>query len=411
MSLAGKKVLVGMTGGIACYKVPYLVRALGKAEVEVRVIMTEAATKLITPLTMETVSRHQVYTAMFAEREFVGTRHIDLANWADLVVVAPATANFLGKIASGISDDLLTTVICASTKPIMVAPAMNPGMWDNPITQRNFQTLKDLGYSFVGPAEGEMAEKQFGVGRMVEPQELFESVTRFLEGGSKKKLLAGRKVLVTAGPCREPIDPVRYISNRSSGKMGYAIAQAAHALGAQVTLISGPVSLSAPRGVCVIRVERTAEMHKAVTEQFPQTDLLVMAAAPSDFTPSNPADSKMKRTSEARQLTLEPTSDILKAVAGIKKSGQFVIGFAVETDNDEQNAIKKLTEKQLDLIVVNNPKTAGAAFNHDTNQVTIIGSDRQADHWPLMSKGEVAQRLLERAAIILSAAPSVAKTR
>jgi phosphopantothenoylcysteine decarboxylase / phosphopantothenate---cysteine ligase len=398
MSLDGKKVLVGLTGGIACYKVPYLVRALGKQGVEVRVMMTESATKLITPLTMETVSRHQVYTSMFSEREFVGTRHIDLANWGDLVVIAPATANFLGKIASGISDDLLTTVVCASTKPVMIAPAMNPGMWHNPITQRNYSTLKEFGYRFVGPAEGEMAERQFGMGRMVEPAELFDAVKAFFEDDSKKKLLSGRKILVTAGPCREPIDPVRYISNRSSGKMGYAIAEAAVELGAEVTLVSGPTSLSAPTRVKMVPVERTAEMRDAVVREFGNCDCLVMAAAPSDFTPAHQADQKLKRTDQNLQITLEPTADILKGIAGKKRQGQIVVGFAVETQNDEANARRKLSDKHLDLIVLNNPTVAGAAFDHDTNQVILIAPDERPESWPLMSKREVAGKLLARIA-------------
>ncbi len=411
MSLSGKKVLVGLTGGIACYKVPYLVRFLGKQDAEVRVVMTESATKLITPLTLETVSRHQVYTSMFAEREFVGTRHIDLANWPDLIVVAPATANFLGKIASGISDDLLTTVICASPKPVLIAPAMNPGMWHNPITQRNFETLKELGYHFIGPAEGEMAEKQFGIGRMVEPQELFEAVKEFFETESKKKPLNGRKILVTAGPCREPIDPVRYISNRSSGKMGYAIAQAAAAIGAEVTLISGPTGLSAPAGVRLVPVEKTAEMRDAVLREFAKCDCLIMAAAPSDFTPAHASDSKLKRTEKSIQLTLEPTADILKGIAGQRKSGQIVIGFAVETENDEINARRKLDEKQLDLIVLNNPTEPGAAFDHDTNKVTILAPGEKSEAWPLLSKLEVAARLMDRVTFLLSSRTGVGKKK
>lgn len=409
MSLSGKKVLVGLTGGIACYKVPYLVRFLGKQDAEVRVVMTEAATKLITPLTLETVSRHQVYTSMFAEREFVGTRHIDLANWPDLIVVAPATANFLGKIASGISDDLLTTIICASPKPVLIAPAMNPGMWHNPVTQRNYETLKELGYHFIGPAEGEMAEKQFGIGRMVEPQELFEAVKQFFETESKKKPLNGRRILVTAGPCREPIDPVRYISNRSSGKMGYAIAEAAQRLGAEVVLISGPTGVTPPADVKLISVERTTEMRDAVVNEFANSECLIMAAAPSDFTPVHASESKLKRADKSIQLTLEPTADILKGIAPRRKPGQVVIGFAVETENDEANARRKLDEKQLDLIVLNNPNEPGAAFDHDTNRVTLMAPGQKSEAWPLMSKTEVATRLLERVMLLLNSKTGVTK--
>lgn len=395
MSLKGKKIVIGLTGGIACYKIPYLVRYLVKAGAEVRVIMTEHATKFITPLTMETVSRHPVYFDMFAEREFVSTQHIELAQWADLYVIAPATANVMAKLAHGICDDLLTTVLCATQEPIILAPAMNPGMWNNKATRRNLQLLKELGYRFIGPAEGEMAEKQFGVGRMTEPQELFEAVKEFFSAGSKKKVLNGRKILVTAGPCREPIDPVRYISNRSSGKMGFAIAQAAIELGAQVTLVSGPTSLTPTAGAKFISVETTQQMHKAVTEAFGMSDCLIMAAAPSDFTPATIAKQKIKRGKDSLELNLQPTPDILKDVMKRKKTRQIVVGFALETEHEEAHARKKLLEKRLDMIVVNNPRTKGAGFEHDTNRVTVIAPSRKADHWPLMTKEDVAQRLME----------------
>lgn len=402
MSLKGRKVIIGLTGGIACYKVPYLVRYLVKDGAEVRVVMTEHATKFITPLTMETVSRHPVYYDMFADREYVSTQHIELAHWADLFVIAPATANVMAKMAHGICDDLLTTVICATGKPVMFAPAMNPGMWQNRVTQRNLQILKDLGYQFIGPAEGEMAEKQIGWGRMVEPLELFEAVKQFFAAGSKKKVLKGRNILVTAGPCREAIDPVRFISNRSSGKMGFAIAQAALDLGAHVTLVSGPTSLTPPAGADFKSVETTAQMHKAVADAFAKVDCLVMAAAPSDFTPRAVAKHKIKRGTTKLELTLEPTADILKDIARLKKPRQIVIGFALETEHEEEHARKKLVEKRLDMIVVNNPRNRGAAFEHDTNQVTLIRPRRKPERWPLMSKEEVARRLTDEVAVMLA---------
>ncbi|PWB73263.1 bifunctional phosphopantothenoylcysteine decarboxylase/phosphopantothenate--cysteine ligase CoaBC [candidate division GN15 bacterium] len=402
MSLKGRKVIIGLTGGIACYKVPYLVRYLVKDGAEVRVVMTEHATKFITPLTMETVSRHPVYYDMFADREYVSTQHIELAHWADLFVIAPATANVMAKMAHGICDDLLTTVICATGKPVMFAPAMNPGMWQNRVTQRNLQILKDLGYQFIGPAEGEMAEKQIGWGRMVEPLELFEAVKQFFAAGSKKKVLKGRNILVTAGPCREAIDPVRFISNRSSGKMGFAIAQAALDLGAHVTLVSGPTSLTPPAGADFTSVETTAQMHKAVADAFAKVDCLVMAAAPSDFTPRAVAKHKIKRGTTKLELTLEPTADILKDIARLKKPRQIVIGFALETEHEEEHARKKLVEKRLDMIVVNNPRNRGAAFEHDTNQVTLIRPRRKPERWPLMSKEEVARRLTDEVAVMLA---------
>jgi phosphopantothenoylcysteine decarboxylase / phosphopantothenate---cysteine ligase len=397
MTLTGKKIVIGLTGGIACYKIPYLVRSLVKAGAEVRIVMTENATRFITKLTMETVSHHAVYDDMFADREYVSTQHIELAQWADLVVIAPATANVMAKVAHGICDDLLSTIICATRRPVIIAPAMNPGMWHNKVTQRNLATLEDLGYHFVGPAEGEMAEKQFGMGRMVEPNELFEAIQSFLQKSSKKKALSGRKVLVTAGPCREAIDPVRFISNRSSGKMGYAIAQAAADLGAETILISGPTSLTPPTGVTFEPVETTKEMQAAVSRWFGKVDCLIMAAAPSDFAPAKVARQKIKRGKEELELKLEPTADILKSISSRKKK-QLLVGFAIETEHEEANARRKLMEKRLDLIVLNNPRVAGAGFEHDTNKVTVIEPKRKAEAWPLMTKEKVAEKLMERIA-------------
>jgi phosphopantothenoylcysteine decarboxylase/phosphopantothenate--cysteine ligase len=401
MSLRDKKVIVGLTGGIACYKVPYLVRYLVKAGAQVQVVMTDAATRFITPLTLETVSRNLVYTDMFPEHEFVSVRHIELAQWADLFVIAPATANFLGKVNSGICDDLLTTMVCATSRPVLIAPAMNPRMWSNKITQRNVASLTELGYKFIGPAEGEMAEQAFGVGRMVEPDELFEAVKKFFEDRSKKKALSGRRILVTAGPCREPLDPVRYISNRSSGKMGYAIAQAAADNGASVTLISGPTKLAPPENVEFVSIETTSDLQKAVSSCFAKSDCLIMAAAPSDFRPAQASTKKLKRTSAGLSLALEPTVDILKALAPRKKPGQVVMGFALETDDELANAKKKLKEKKLDLIVLNSAREAGAGFEHDTNRVTLLQPGRSPEEWPLMSKKDVAERLIERVAKLL----------
>ncbi len=413
MSLTGKKIIVGLTGGIACYKVPYLVRALIKGGAEVRVIMTANATRFITPMTLAATSRNPVYTDMWAERDEVATRHIELARWADLLVIAPATANFIGKTASGISDDLLTTIVCATPSPVMVAPAMNPGMWQNPVTQRNVRTLVELGYHFVGPAEGEMAEKQFGIGRMLEPLEISEQVKFFfeIEGSRQSGKLSGKKILVTAGPCREAIDPVRFISNRSSGKMGYAIAEAARAHGAEVTLITGPTNLPRPAGMTTINIETTKQLAEAVKTHFGSTDCLIMAAAPSDFTPAQTAEQKIKRTSEKLQLTLEPTNDILKEISSGHRADQLVIGFALETDNAEANGRKKLAEKKLDLIVVNNPREDGAGFDHDTNRVMILAPEHEAENWPLLSKTEVASRLINRIADMLTERRSSAQTK
>ena len=401
MSLKNKKIIVGMTGGIACYKVPYLVRSLVKDGADVRIIMTESATRFITPLTMETVSGNPVAVRMFSDDQFTSTRHIDLAQWPDLFVIAPATANFMGKVASGVSDDLLTTIICASSRPTIIAPAMNPQMWSNPVTQKNREYLASIGYRFVGPADGEMACVDWGIGRMVEPDELYGVVKEFFKAASKKKALTGRKILVTAGPCREPIDPVRFLSNRSSGKMGYALAKAAAKLGADTILVSGPTALLPPADVRFVSVETTQEMFVAVKRHFSKVDVLIMAAAPSDFKPPAVKRQKIKKQGTGLKLQLEPTVDILGTLARNKKRGQVVVGFALETEDGQANARKKLRDKNLDLIVLNNPNDEGAGFEHDTNSVTLLAPRRKAEKWPLMGKDELAEKLLEKIARLL----------
>ncbi|MBU8933388.1 MAG: bifunctional phosphopantothenoylcysteine decarboxylase/phosphopantothenate--cysteine ligase CoaBC [candidate division Zixibacteria bacterium] len=394
MPLKGKKILLGLTGGIACYKIPYLIRFLLKHEAEVRVVMSRAATEFITPLTLETVSGSPVMVEMFDPNSFVGTRHIDLAQWPDLVVVAPTTANFLGKVASGICDDLLTTIICATPQQILIAPAMNHNMWANPITARNFKTLTELGYLAVGPEEGEMACDQSGVGRMAEPETIFAAVESFFKPSAKKKALEGKRIVITAGPTQEAIDPVRFISNYSSGKMGYALARQAQSLGAVVTLISGPTALAAPFGVKLVAVQSTADLQKVVGESFPECDCLIMAAAPADYRPVRVHSSKMKRQAGGQNLELVPTDDILSSVTGSKREEQVVVGFALETDNGVANARKKLKEKRLDLIVLNQPGP-DSGFISDTNRVSVIGPGRKPISWPLAPKEEIALKLLE----------------
>ena len=402
MSLAGKKITVGLTGGIACYKVPNLVRLLTKQKAEVHVLMTESATKFITPLTLETVSNHPVEWQMFPDAQYVATRHIDLAGWPDLFVIAPATANFLGKVASGISDDLLTTIICATTKPILMAPAMNPNMWRNKVTQRNCRYLIDeLNFQSIGPAQGEMACDDWGVGRMSEPEEIFAAIDAFFAKGSKKKVLDGKRILVTAGPCREAIDPVRYISNRSSGKMGYALAQAALDLGAEVTLISGPTDLKPPKSASFVGVETTDQMARAVLKEFGKSDYLIMAAAPADFTPATTQKSKIKKATASLELKLKPTTDILKEVARIRRKNQRVIGFALETDDELANARRKLVEKQLDMIVLNNPLMTGEGFQHDTNKVMLITASKTPITLSLAPKSEIASQIVDVIASML----------
>jgi len=393
MSLKNKKILIGMTGGIACYKVPYLIRSLVKGGAEVQMVMTKSATQFITPLTLETVSNKPVAIDMFNDLGPISTRHIDFADWPDLIVIAPATANFMGKATSGVCDDLLTTIICATKTKVLLAPAMNPNMWSNPVTQRNFNTLTDIGYLSIGPSEGEMACDSSGVGRMSEPDELFEEIKKIF-ASSKKKVLKGKKFLVTAGPTREEIDPVRYITNHSSGKMGYSIAKAAAELGADTTLITGPTNLNLPTGVKVIHITTTGELQKTVLKEFKKMDCLIMAAAPADYKPSIKSKNKIKRTGDKLAIELSPTNDILKEIAKIKKKKQLTIGFALETENGIANARKKLTDKRLNLIVLNQP-SKDSGFNTETNRVTIIVPKRKPIEWPLDSKKEIAHKLLE----------------
>lgn len=401
MSLKDKKIVVGLTGGIACYKVPYLIRSLIKSGAEVRVVMTAAATKFITPLTLESVSNHPVAVEMFPESEYVATRHIELASWADLFVVAPATANFIGKVASGVSDDLLTTIICATMHPVMIVPAMNQNMWANPITQKNFKYLKSLGYLSVGPASGEMAEPgHAGWGRMTEPDEIFEAVSAHFSKSKKKarqgqKGAKNKKILITAGPTREAIDPVRYLTNHSSGKMGYALAQAAVEMGYDVTLVSGPTSLVPPEGVKLIHITTTAELSRVVSREFKKCDALIMAAAPADFSPASNSDKKIKRGESDLYLRLKPTQDILKKLSTQKKKSQIVVGFALETDNGVKNARRKLSDKKLDMIVLNQPGP-DSGFNTDSNRITILQPRKRPKTIDVAPKSEVARILLDK---------------
>ncbi len=400
MSLSNKKILVCLTGGIACYKIPSLIRLLKKAQAEVRVVMTTAATKFITPLTVETVSGNPVAVELFPEGEYVATRHIDLAEWSDLVLVAPATANFLGKAAHGIADDLLTTIVSATPAPLMIAPAMNPNMWANPITKRNVSLLQEVGHFFVMPEEGTMACDDVGVGRMAEPEQIFSAVSCFLAFDTVERKLSGKRLVVTAGPTREPLDPVRFLSNYSSGLMGYALAQAAVLLGAETVLISGPSHLLPPAGVTFVSVESTADLYTATRREFEKSDALIMAAAPVDFTPTSQKSSKIKKTDKGLQLSLKPTVDILSELKKMKKPSQRVVGFALETERPIANAQKKLKEKSLDMIVVNQPGRK-TGFNASTNQVTIIRAGKKPEKLPLMEKYEIAMRVLEKVAAML----------
>lgn len=392
MSLKEKKIIVGISGGIAAYKTAFLIRLLKKEGADIRAIMTRNATWFITRLTIETLCQHPVAVEMFPEEQYVATHHIDLASWPDLFVVAPATANFIGKVASGISDDMLTTVVCAAQAPVMIAPSMNSQMYLNPITQQNIEKLRAVGYIFIDPNVGEMACETTGPGRMAEPEEIVQFIKKHFE---KKKLLKNKRVLITAGPCREPIDPVRFISNRSSGKMGYALAAAAYEAGAEVTLVSGPVDMQPAVPVKLIAVETTEQMYRAVGKEFKKTDILIMAAAPADFTPKKIASQKIKKEAQGSfKLELSSTIDILKAVKEDKKKSQKIIGFALETENGIENATAKLKKKELDLVVLNSLEDA-VPFESDKNKVTLIDKKGRTESLPTMPKMELARVLIE----------------
>ncbi len=396
--LKGKKIILGITGGIAAYKSAELCRRLKKAGAEVQVIMTQSGMKFITPLTMECLSEKEVITEMFPERRMVGTRHISLAQWADLILVAPATYNLIGKISSGIADDILTTVISSAKTLIVFAPAMNVNMYENPICQQNMEKLRKLGYRFIEPGVGDLACGDVGKGRMAEPEEIQNEVIKLLSG---KKDLAGKSILVTASRTEEPIDAVRFLSNRSSGKMGYAVAEEVFKRGAKVTLISGPSDLDCSPGINLFKVRTADEMYKAVKKNFAKSDALIMTAAVSDFTPEKVSSGKIKKQGTELDLKLKPTPDILKEV-GSNKGKKVLVGFAVETENEIENAKSKLKEKNLDLIIVNNPNLKGAGFEVDTNIATLVYKKGKVEKLPLMSKKELAEKIIDRIVKLLN---------
>jgi phosphopantothenoylcysteine decarboxylase / phosphopantothenate---cysteine ligase len=378
-------IVLGVTGGIACYKAVELVRLLVKADYRVQVIMTRGAMEFVTPLTFQTLSGNPVATETFNLTQESEIGHINLADSADLFVVAPATANLIGKVANGIADDLLTTVLMATQAPVLIAPAMNIHMYDNPILQDNLRKLRRVGYHLMEPAEGYLACGYEGKGRLPDAEKIAETIDSLL----KKKDLIGEKLLITAGPNREPLDPVRYLSNRSSGKMGYALARAAVRRGAEVTLVSGPTALEPPAGTRVIAVTTAVEMRDAVLGEFAHCTGIVMAAAVTDYRPATVADRKIKRGKAQVELRLEPNPDILNEL-GRQKDGKFLIGFAAETEDLTANAEKKLREKNLDMIVANNVAEAGSGFDGDTNIATILDRTGAKRSLPLMSKDELA---------------------
>ena len=393
MTLAGKNIVLGVTGGIAAYKACELASRLRKAGAQVYGIMTKNACQFGEQLTFEPLSKHPVATDTFARPETWEVEHVALAKRADVFVIAPATANILAKMACGLADDMLSTTVLATRAPVLVAPAMNTGMWDNPATQENVERLQQRGVHFIGPEGGFLACGDTGAGRMSEPKDIFDAIEKLL---AMQQDLAGLSVLVTAGPTQERLDPVRFITNRSSGKMGYAIAAAAAARGASVTLVTGPTSLPIPQGVNAVRILSTQELYDQMLALCPQMDVVIQAAAPADFTPETVADQKIKKQgNEPLVIRLTQTPDVAAAVGKTKKEGQTLVGFAAETNDVLQNAQKKLAKKNLDLIVANDVTAPGAGFDVDTNIVTFVTQDG-LEKLPKMKKTEVADALLDR---------------
>lgn len=391
--LKSKKILLCVTGGIAVYKAVALTSKLVQQGAEVKVIMSQSACKFVTPLSFQALSRNEVFTDTFEEKNPAVISHIDLADWADVVLVAPATANVIGKLANGLADDMITTTLLASTAPVWIAPAMNVHMYDHPAVKANMNRLASFGYRFIEPGEGFLACGYVGKGRLEEPETIVEGLIRFFQKNEEKPL-AGKRVLVTAGPTVEKVDPVRFFTNRSTGKMGYAIAEAAADLGAEVTLVSGPTQLPDPPNIKTVRVESAQEMFEVVLDSYEQTDVVIKSAAVADYRPKYVSDIKMKKQDGDSVLELERTQDILKTL-GARKTHQLLVGFAAETNNVEEYAMGKLRKKNLDYVVANNVTVAGAGFGTDTNLVTIYKKDGTSISLPMMSKRDVAFALLE----------------
>ncbi|HBJ76128.1 MAG TPA: bifunctional phosphopantothenoylcysteine decarboxylase/phosphopantothenate--cysteine ligase CoaBC [Syntrophaceae bacterium] len=388
--LENKKIVLGITGGIAAYKAAELTRALIKAGAQVRVIMTRSAAEFITPLTMQTLSKGPVYTEMFAPTDQYDMAHIALADWADAFVIAPATGNVIGKAASGIADDLLTTTLMAQNKPALICPAMNDRMLANPVVQDNIRKLKKFGYTVMESAVGELACKTSGSGRLPEIPDILDALETLLT----PKDFAGESVLITAGPTEEPLDPVRYITNASSGKMGYALAEAAHQRGAKVTLISGPTKIKPPSVEKLILVRTALEMYQAVMDAYAKATVIIKAAAVADYRPKSEALEKIKKDQGLTGIELTRNPDIIAAVGAKKKKG-ILVGFAMETEDLLANARRKLIRKNMDMIVANNLREAGAGFKTDTNIITMIDRNGKTIALDKMTKKDAAHRILD----------------
>ena len=389
--LQGKTVLLGVSGGIAAYKIASLASMLKKLHANVHVLMTENATHFITPITFESLTGNKCIVDTFDRNFQFDIKHISLAKQADAALIAPATANVIAKMAHGLADDMLTTTILACQCPKIVAPAMNTRMYENPITQDNMKTLEKYGFTVIKPASGRLACGDTGAGKMPEPEELCDYI---LQAVQCEKDMLGKKVLVTAGPTREALDPVRYLTNHSSGKMGYAVAKAAARRGAEVTLVAGPTGLPDLRFARMVHVESAAEMFEAVSSRAAEQDIIVKAAAVADYTPAEVSGEKIKKKEGDLSIPLKRTTDILAWLGAHRRAGQFLCGFSMETENVLANSRAKLARKGVDMIAANSLRTAGAGFAGDTNVLTLITEDRE-EELPLMSKDEAAHRLLD----------------
>jgi len=393
--MKGKRILLCVSGGIAVYKAAALTSKLVQAGAEVKVMMTASACEFVTPLTFQALSRNPVYTDTFDEKDPSVIAHIDLADWPDLILVAPATANMIGKIANGLADDMISTTLLAATAPVWIAPAMNVHMYDHPAVKKNMSTLSSFGYSFVEPGEGYLACGYVGKGRLEEPETIVSLISSYFSKVSDtQKILEGINVLVTAGPTVERIDPVRFFTNRSTGKMGYALAEQAAKLGASVTLVTGPTNLEYPKGVQVVQIESAQQMLEAVMQRYHEADVVIKSAAVADYRPKHVFDQKMKKQPGEAVLELERTTDILRTL-GERKEHQLLVGFAAETEQVDEYAQKKLASKNLDMIVANNVTTEGAGFGTDTNIVTLYKRSGESKELPILSKHDVATEVLK----------------
>lgn len=393
--MKGKRILLCVSGGIAVYKAVALTSKLVQAGAEVKVMMTASAREFVTPLTFQALSRNPVYTDTFDEKDPSVIAHIDLADWPDLILVAPATANMIGKIANGLADDMISTTLLAATAPVWIAPAMNVHMYDHPAVKKNMSTLSSFGYSFVEPGEGYLACGYVGKGRLEEPETIVSLIgAYFSKVSDTQKIFDGINVLVTAGPTVERVDPVRFFTNRSTGKMGYALAEQAAKLGASVTLVTGPTNLEYPKGVQVVQIESAQQMLEAVMQRYHEADVVIKSAAVADYRPKYVFDQKMKKQPGEAVLELERTTDILRTL-GERKEHQLLVGFAAETEQVDEYAQKKLASKNLDMIVANNVTTEGAGFGTDTNIVTLYKRSGESKELPILSKHDVATEVLK----------------